>query len=41
LNSGVTSSWHPEQSIADTGALNACAKHSKACTVKQRVCTTR
>ena len=38
---GAGWAWDQTQSAADNGALNACAKHSKACTVKQRVCTTK
>ena len=33
--------WATAQEAADRAALNACAKRSSACTVKQRVCTTR
>jgi len=33
--------WGESQQLADSAAINACARHSKACTVKQRVCTTR
>jgi len=31
--------WAENQPQADRSALQACAKHSKACTVKQRLCT--
>ncbi len=33
--------WGETQPLADSGALDACAQHSKACTVKRRVCTTK
>jgi hypothetical protein len=38
---GAGWAWDQTQSVADQGAINACAKHSTACTVKRRVCTTR
>jgi serine/threonine-protein kinase len=38
---GAGWAWDQAQAAADQGALNACAKHSSACTVKRRVCTTR
>ena len=38
---GAGWAWDPRQENADRAALNACAQHSKACTVKQRICTTR
>jgi len=38
---GAGWAWDQRQSAADQGAINACAKHSSACTVKRRVCTTR
>ena len=31
--------WAENQPQADRSALQACSKHSKACTVKQRLCT--
>ena len=33
--------WAAAQEAADRAALRACAQRSSACTVKQRVCTTR
>jgi serine/threonine-protein kinase len=38
---GAGWAWDPVQENADRAALNACAQHSKACTVKQRICTAR
>jgi serine/threonine-protein kinase len=38
---GAGWAWDQVQSVADQGAISACAKHSTACTVKRRVCTTR
>jgi hypothetical protein len=38
---GVGWDWAEDQAVADRRAINACARQSKACTVKQRVCTTR
>jgi Domain of unknown function (DUF4189) len=38
---GAGWAWAQTQETADRNALIACGKHSKACTVKQRVCTTR
>jgi hypothetical protein len=31
--------WGKDQATADRAALRACAKQSKACTIKRRVCT--
>jgi hypothetical protein len=31
--------WGKDQTTADRAALRACAKQSKACTIKRRVCT--
>jgi serine/threonine-protein kinase len=33
--------WAETQLLADNEAMKLCAKHSSACTVKRRVCTTR
>jgi hypothetical protein len=38
---GAGWAWAHAQEAADRDALNACAKHSRACTVKQRFCTTK
>lgn len=38
---GAGWAWDEKQSVADRGAVAACAKHSSACVVTQRVCTTR
>jgi hypothetical protein len=38
---GAGWAWDQTQTLADQGALSACAKHSSACTVKRRICTTR
>jgi hypothetical protein len=38
---GAGWAWAHAQEDADRSALSACAQHSQACTVKQRVCTTK
>jgi len=38
---GAGWAWARAQEAADRSALTACGKHSKACTVKQRVCTSK
>ena len=38
---GAGWAWAESQGTADRSALSACGKHSSACTVKQRVCTTK
>lgn len=35
------SAWGETQAAADSEALKLCAKYSKTCTIKQRVCTAR
>jgi hypothetical protein len=38
---GAGWAWDVVQEKADRAALNACSQHSKACTVKQRLCTAK
>jgi serine/threonine-protein kinase len=38
---GAGWAWAHKQEDADLAAMRACSKHSKACTVTQRLCTKR
>jgi hypothetical protein len=39
--SGVGWDWADDQAAADRRAISICSQQSSACTVKQRVCTTK
>ena len=39
--SGVGWDWAEDQTMADRRAISTCSQQSSACTVKQRVCTSR
>ena len=39
--SGAGWDWAADQTLADRRAISACSQQSSACTVKQRVCTSK